>query len=363
MTSTQSTVVNFSILDMQHRIRRVDYLNEAKCKLGNDFDFPTSRREASAKQSDSCAQALPNLPEDIDIEFLISSAKEEAVKLATNLGMLTNKRSTVPFMEIPKCALNNGLDEEDLNDEHDLEHIEMDPNCCENEDENGEEDDDDDEDISDISGGCNEYDVAEDLLQISSDTLKVKSLSNRDVNPSSPFVKVLDGNGVVIIWKSTLCWILSSSDFKLSSDRLIRVKSPAVQSHTCSAINQNMSLTPSVDDEICVGNYCAFWEKGSVVIGRVLEFSYSAGRTRHEQQYSKLTAPTTPPASNARGIDCLCMWYKIGKNKRLQSIPMDVHGYYSISHYMCTEPRPTIINNHLVLSCSERQILNVTKNK
>lgn len=365
MTSTQSTVVNFSILDMQHRIRRIDYLNEAKCRLGDDFQFPSSRREASSKRSDSSKNnAVSILPEDLDIEFIISSAKEEAVKLATNLGMLTKKKTAVPFMEIPKNASHKEQeDEDDLEDEHDLEHIEMDPSSCENGDENDEDEDENAVDISDISGACSECDIAEDLLQISRGTLQVKCLSERDVHPTSPFVKVLDGNGAVIIWKSTLCWLLSSSDFKLSSDRLLRVKSPGVQSHRCNLTNENVSLLPSVEDEIFVGNYCAFTEEAdnSLVIGRVLGFSYSTGKSWHDQQYSKLSVQVLPPSRGARGIDCLCIWYRLLKNKRLEIIPMDNHGFYSISNYICTVPRPTIVNDHLVLACSTRQILNVTK--
>lgn len=358
MTSTHSTVVNFSVLEFQHRIKRIDFLNESKCKLNSDFVFTRSKRVALDDQSDNASISPHILPEDIDIDFAISAAKQEAVDLAIRLGMLSKRNAKIPPMELPKVTLQRKANSNDCEEEiifEEIENEEEDGELVECGDESCDESsaDGDDCDESNYLGECDECDVEEDLLVASTGALKITTVKNVDVTPTCPFVKVLDGNGnICIIRKSSLCWLLSSGDVKLSSDRLERVKSSNV-SHNCHLIDESASRVPSIEEEITIGDWCAFKsEDNSIVIGHVHAFSYATGSTWRNQEYSSITVPTTAPSRNARGVGCLCSWYKLQRNKKLQAVNMDVHGYYDVSKYVCTVPRPKVSCNQYILRCS-----------
>lgn len=93
--------------------------------------------------------------------------------------------------------------------------------------------DDEEGEEEEVFHDCEDCDIAEDLLVVSSGTLNNNILTNVTVTPTSPFLKVLDGdNNVKVIYKSTLCWLLSSGDYSLSSDRLVRVQGEGV-THSC----------------------------------------------------------------------------------------------------------------------------------
>lgn len=357
MTTTFSTIVNFTVLDLQYRVKRIDFLNEAKCKLKEDFVFPRSKRAAKDEPSTNSVNTV--LPEDIDIEHAIASAKKFAIEVAIRLGMMTKRNAKIPPMELPKVtrqskkASNDDegiiLCEEFEDEDEDRELVNE--QCSDEESEN-----DDEENPVDV---CDECDVEQDLLVVSTGALKLKSVEDIIITPECPFVKVLDGTGTVfIIRKSTLCWLLSSGSIKLSADRLQRVKDPVATHTTCRLIAQPASTIPSVEEEISIADWCAFKsEDDSIVIGHIHAFSYSSGSTWKNQEYSGMTVPTTAPSQNARGVGCLCTWYKLLRNKKLQEISMDVHGYYDVSNYVCTVPRPKISRNQFIMSCSLADIL------
>jgi hypothetical protein len=110
---------------------------------------------------------------------------------------------------------------------------------------------------------------------------------------------------------------------------------------------------------VTIGDWCAFRaeDQKSIVIGHVLDFSYSTGSSNKNKKYSRLSAPTRAPGQNARGIECLCSWYSLTK-KRLQPVGMDTHGYYNLDKYVCTLPRPKINSKGAVVTYSLQQINN-----
>lgn len=151
----------------------------------------------------------------------------------------------------------------------------------------------------------------------------------------------------------------------MSSDRLLRVQTSDVHHST---LNKKSALSgpagkPSYETEISVGEWCAFKsETGSIMVARVLAFSYMSGKTWRNQEYSLLSAPVIPPKGcSKRGIGCLCTWYNIGKNGKLINIDMDIHGYYDISNYICTVPRPRTVRDSLVLTCNIAEIKKLKK--
>ena len=97
----------------------------------------------------------------------------------------------------------------------------------------------------------------------------------------------------------------SDGDTKLSADRLVRVSTTCINQSSTRKCFRGLK-SPRRADEITLGDWCTFKEEdGSVVIGMVTDFSYRTGATKKSQQYSRLSAPTSAPEGNARGLDCL----------------------------------------------------------
>ena len=116
-----------------------------------------------------------------------------------------------------------------------------------------------------------------------------------------------------------------------------------------------------IEDIVSIGDWCAFRsEDKGVAVGRIEAFRYMSGTTWENQEYSDMSAPTEPPAKTARSLGGLCTWYKINQTKELVPTSMDVHGYYDVSHYLYTLPKPSIqvrSNKYFfVLPVSERDI-------
>ena len=111
-----------------------------------------------------------------------------------------------------------------------------------------------------------------------------------------------------------------------------------------------------MEEIVTIGDWCAFTAENqkNISIGRVLAFSYLSGPTWRSQQFSGIEAPVLPPAgTKKRGVGCLCTWYTLLRNKKLQVSTMDVHGYYNLENYICTLPKPIIKENDLFLRCTE----------
>ena len=102
-------------------------------------------------------------------------------------------------------------------------------------------------------------DVLEDLCIVSSGALGLTSFEHVKVSPTSPFVSVLAGDGnQCIIRKTSLCWLLSSGDTKISSDRLHRVQASNVD-HSTKTLNALKSFSsyqdfPIREESISIGS-------------------------------------------------------------------------------------------------------------
>lgn len=168
-------------------------------------------------------------------------------------------------------------------------------------------------------------DIFEDLFIVSSGVLGVKTFNDLNINDSCPFVRVADGKGnPAIIKKQTLLWLRSTGNLKISADKLQRVQAEHV-SHLTLSWNKGFSSSQR-EDFISIGDWCAFKsEDGSVVIGRILAFSYLTGTSKKNQEYSKTSAPVDTPKQYARGLGCLCSWFTIERNQKLNIINMDAH--------------------------------------
>jgi len=334
MTTTRCTVVNFSMRDVLHRFRRIEFQSNTEVELNGVFKFPSSRR-SSQKQREVGAVPEFSLPTDPEIEKVVNIAKSSAIEVAQSLGMTVENIPVPSFKLAPLGAVRNTKDD------------------CFSEDDSSDDEnspavgvvDDGDRGNGTESMSENDNAVEENLCVVSSGAMGVKTFTNVDVSPDSIYVRVADGNGKpVIIKKSTLCYLLSQKSAKLSSDRLVRVRAP-VASQQCS---ENQVSTISRTAKVSEGDWCAFAtvDGTSYLLGRVLDFANLRGGTIKEKSYRQSSVSVDVPTKD-NGIGCLCTWYHIQENGTLLLDKTFSPGYHNLRFYICTVPRPHFVNGVL----------------
>lgn len=327
MTTTESTVINFTMLQFLYRVRRIEFQAMVETELGHKFSFPSSHRASRAGHQEP---VLHKLPDNCVIEECIVRAKEFALLKAKELGMVYN--------DIPDLNFNlqsfNFEEEEDDGAVINLEDT-FDSNEREVEEPYEEEALNDRED----------EDLEEDLCIISSGAVGVKTFHDVSISPNSIFVRVQDGfENPVIIKKLTLCRLFTEVGTRLSSDRVLRYKTPEgitrSKSPDCGTVHH--------DEEVFEDDWCVFStaDKKSFLIGKVLAFAHLSGRTLKELQYMKKSASTK---RSDKAIGCLCSWYALKGNTVLAPDFTYSQGYHSIEFYVCTIPRPSISNRKISL--------------
>lgn len=355
MTSTFSTIVNFSILECQQRVRRADYICDSQFNLKDTIIFPRAQRKT--KKATASPVFYPTLPEDYEIEYAVLDSFSRAKKRAIAFGMASASVKVpecflphVPMSDLAKEKSPTPSYEEDLSDEEELVA-------------------DDSDNVEEATHDQEQDDAVEDLLVVSTGSLGLRSYSNVEVTESSPFVNVSDANGKpAAIRKSSYLYLCDGGDLegvlKLSSDRLLRVmQSKKTPQKTSLPTCHDLSV-PHKEEFVAIGDWCAFKsEDKSIAVGRIEAFRYLKGDTWKKQEYSELSAPTTPPTRNARGLGVLCSWYSINKSKMLIPTSMDIHGFYNISNYICTLPRPSgsLADKTLTVAWTEKQISSYLK--
>lgn len=354
LTSTFSTITNFSILEFKHKVRRIDFLADSMNNLKDIIEFPRLKRTYRTSKEKSPVHILP---EDFEIDRAVDEAFKSALKMCVKFGIAK------PSTKCPPCPLESVRPNVTIEIPVDDDDPDIDGDFVDFDDEEGEENQSAAVDAEEAQEAYSQelQDVEEDRIMISTGNLGVKTFTNVSLSPDSPFVEVLDGNGKAsIILKSTLVWRLSDGYTKSSSDREVRVKEKPVDHTTLILNSQQRPQRPFKEEKVCIGDWCAFVsEDKSVVIGRILAFSYLSGSTWRSQSYSAVSAPVKAPSSSSqRGIGCLCSWFKVGKSNKLQTVRMDIQGYYDIENYICTVPRPRAAkSDHYVMRCSMKDIL------
>lgn len=312
MSTTYSTVVNFSLLDFLHKIRRIDFQRETETKLSKEgYSFPRDRRKKElGSKTESCVSDT-DLPTDIEIMDEICVAYSEAKGLAQLLGMEVNK------LKIP-CLSSDILPE---GGEIPFDCIPGDP-------------------IDFLK------DIHQDIQNLDDDVdLDLTQENDGELPEDSPFVLVKDSkNRSIRMKKTTLCWLLSTGGPKLSSDRLKRVKASLFPPKSRSGAAERGNDFVLVEKVITRGSWCAFVnvnQHSPVLIGHVMEFSYLSG-TLAERKYTLPSAPVTPPTEKAKGLGCLCVWYNCSHDGILTIANNVHHSFHDINKYICTIPSPVV---------------------
>ena len=281
MSSTFSTIVNFSMLGMLQRLHKLGIKEDLESESEQEHhDIHFARLESHKEKTgrgrtshfDVC---LPNEA----IYDSLKQAEERAKSAATKLGMADDlirksKWDTPPIpSNIMQCEVED--DEEDEDEEKVIA------------DENEIDIDYAGTDISDDLQKLKETNVIDEELfkkgttkakKICTPSVGIPTYENKPLTQkqNSLFVQVNIGNRSILIRKRTAVWPHNDGE-RVSSDRIFRVQpnemdkpSKLTCNSTCSTeVQQN---TPICIDHIVVGDFCVFKTGTVPKIGKALQF-------------------------------------------------------------------------------------------
>lgn len=208
MSSTFSTVVNCSMIDIIRRIRKIQLQSDIMHDFRGQIKFP--RLECKDRQD---ATAMHLLPDEQDIIHLIEKAKSDLIIDMSSLDIDTSKLDFKCQVQPTKFHSEfhyEDIDAADSDDDDDLDEFVLNDKDVENDDVN--EAEELAKDLHTIAG------LTGELIMRDYSTLKTK------VDENGPFAVVVDSTGMEkVVRKSSICWLLSNDKYKLSSDRLQRV--------------------------------------------------------------------------------------------------------------------------------------------
>ncbi|KAJ1529957.1 hypothetical protein ONE63_006685 [Megalurothrips usitatus] len=317
MSSTESTVVNFTLLELLQKIKRVDllYINQKLSAAG--YSMPKERRRTVKYGSISTEE----MPSDESIFSTSKKALEDAQIVMSTLGVETKNIDLIrhrPFA----CH----LPLEELINENDVEVDHA------------------------ISAAPTEDDIPLDLLAAFPGAIPVgfnlvgsdSSVTSSKVD--SRFVSFKDSaQKIVTMRKSTFCWLLTHEGSTVSSERLERVKTDVLKSVGKKRLSHKKG--DQRHDNIAVGDWCAFKTK-RILFGQILEFSYLSGKNKI---YSLNTAPVQPPEKGARGLGCLATWWR-EDNGKLIMVKTTHHAFVAVENYLLTITPPRSEDGSFYLS-------------
>lgn len=182
LTTTNSTVVNFSLKEMLERLNRINLQYEIS--QNPNFVFPRMKKPAT----DPIQQEMPS---NDDIFKSIEEAKKGAIDIARTFGLIGE---SVQIDRLIACDLKPTKKRNKIDDDV-WEDLPIDP----------------------VS-----YDFSRVLLHNYAD-----KFGDNEVDDTSPYVEIYRTPECRMIVKTTsICWLLRKETNKLSSDRLLRVRGP-----------------------------------------------------------------------------------------------------------------------------------------
>lgn len=376
-TTTYSTQVNFSMLEIMHRIKKIQLQGDIILNNKENIKFP--RLDPKLK-----SVSLSELPENDKIFYEIEMARKDAIATLNSfkikIVIKTKESMSGPAKrKRKKVSKEDGdvhhIQEEELNDYG--VNIENDDDLIDHEEDEIEEDK--------IESGESEFavveeDFHEDMNTISSLTgelmLKDYGISrgiSRDDLPISkqiPFTKVHDSTGKPkTVRKSTLLWILVSNPDKLSSDRLERVKMSDIKSRAARVVTTNPTTLMGyqffrIQEEVTIGEWCLFHVEEQLMIGLIVGFKYLSGKTNRDTKYSmQFAIVKLPEGARPRGIGVLATWHRLNressnpclffeqneKTDDSSDIETTVNEFLDIRDYIGTVEKPSFSNEGLKL--------------
>jgi hypothetical protein len=234
----------------------------------------------------------------------------------------------------------------DLNDDFYVGDGENDHGERENSIENG-EDGEDDIPLDILAAFPSEMSSNFDLC--SDDTAEERDDS--PLPPTSMYVRFVSSKGrFVTMRKTTLCWLLRTEGVNVSNDRMLRVRAEVLKPFKKKSQDPIVNNTMRFCDEVSLGDFCIFEIRNNqYLLGQILAFSYLSGKNK---AFSLDSAPTTAPVRGAKGLGCLCSWFKMTRDGYLSRV-QDKHDFVDAKKYRFTVPPPTVNETGILLENSD----------
>jgi len=367
MTSTFSTIVNFSMYGLLQRLHRLHIQTTLESEA-EETGICYPRILTHARKigfSDMNTTSTINLQEisNKDIADTIKLAKEEAISVIKELGMSVKegKWEEVKLKPVvPKDGENDDDDNDDDEDNDDaipVVEVTGEPNSDSSS--TGEEKLDDIENMK--SKGFIGDDVVESLQGVKmkrmpSSTIPLynakmtdsKECSSNQQAKHSEYVQVTHNGKTVCIRKSTALWLFQEYE-RVSGDRLFRVRliqpnSSESQANVCKN-NLNADNLPVKHASVQVGDVCVFQKKDRTewTMGKVLHFFYHAGKSNKAQQCKQSSLHVD---SNKDSISVVCFLFQWHPPLSLQTYVLSAdHSMPTASSFHLNEYAFTLSEN------------------
>lgn len=334
MGTINFTKINFTLNELLHMVARVEMLNKIVASSG-EIRFP--------KRIQSETLHPKELPSDQDILYTMCNARKRALEKAAEFGIVLNENDilTTELQQSRELLANTLIsntefeydsDDEMENDILDDVHSHVVSNRISHLDELGENPEENPEDIF---------------------TIRAAGTSNSEFT-----VDVVSSDGTVKkIQKSTLVWMLTENNPKLSSDRLKRVQGNKDQYESSarkkakSNITFNDILNMLKLNELHIGDWALFDMKNITsipasfkedlqntrLVGNVIGFRRLDDKNHpkmHKVKYVSINQ------SDIKNIEILAIWYKCQENRILKLC--DFKLIIPFEKYLCTIKNPLI---------------------
>lgn len=332
MSTTHSTVVNSTVLESMHKIRRLNLQSEI---MAQDFEaenetipFPRMRymNPSFDRINDEIADinTFSEYPLNRDsIKEIMMIAKNDAMKDIQTLGINPTASAANNIMDDVLTAEDKDFvdEERDINVNHPESENEVDEEIDEDTDEPAEDGTDELLNMVDYS---NEYDADDPMCPVT----KVKN----------------SATGITrIVKKTTYCWLLQQGVTKLSNDRLLRVQQPMKTTMVQGRKIQKLQKM----DKVYINDWCLFKIKDSeqCLMGHVTGFTYITDSNKLSDAYYRGNYANIE--NNTRKIGIYCDWFNINEDRSLQIQILETVGYIELDQYELHVPTPRKENGQL----------------
>lgn len=376
IASTFSMIVNCTILEFSHKIKRLEMLATVVSTEFEDFPlkFPASRflngsyekqtekfdilKQFDVTDNDITTQSIINVLEDAR-----KMAEDDCKKLGMSIDISAASEIQLKFKEttFENRSFNDVEDDEDDEEiEEDEENnedslVEGDPEEMNLFEENREENLEVDESAGDVTNGQIPVSIPvpslEELEIFSayedeSEFPECLDTDETSISPEDRYVLIRDTNKKVKkVRKSSLCWFFNNHH-KLSSDRLRRVQQSDNSQRSINVDVQTHVIMPKKESTIRITEYCVFEipEKNFHLIGLIKYFKIITEKSDKKRMYYKHDVEVCD--ENEEKIGVFAMWFTINReNRTLNVFPMEQHSYIPLKYYRMTIPPPIIVNN------------------
>ncbi|KAG4072027.1 hypothetical protein HA402_008468 [Bradysia odoriphaga] len=359
-TSTFCTVVNFTILDIMNRIRKIQLQNEIINASREVIKFPRFE-----KKTDGILNSINNGRQPFNVlnrQTIITHIERARDAVIADLEKMEIETSKLNFHCQIRPAYEEDLSGTNSDQDSDLDCEFKSDSEFENEQENQNPCQNPNIDFMNEVISEEESDEHEGFLE--DINFLEENLDNlqEDISLSEegPFVVVIDGTGKSkVVRKSAVCYVLARDKHKLSSDRLQRVQE---KEYTVDKSRNRIFPSPEnfqENEDIMIGDWCVFpdcvekendvdCESDSVLLGLVLGLTYLKGKTFRQREFTKSFASVKPDPVKPVGV--MCDLYSFNTNGVLKSVSGDKHKFFKIDYYKGTIRPPVKQNESLTIS-------------